>query len=76
MRNRYWEVIGSQSLEDQATHLVMGLESSDQTREVWPHDFRLRIEISVGEQLEIALSTVNTGDRAFQLTQALHSYFR
>jgi len=75
VRNRQWEMIASESLADGSTRVVLGLADSDETRRIWPHAFRLGIEISVGESLRVALVTHNTGDTTFSISQALHTYF-
>lgn len=76
VRNRQWEFMTASVLDDNAMRLVLGLESSDETRAIWPNDFALRIEITVGRSLRLELKTTNKGDKPFDLTQALHSYFR
>ncbi len=76
VRNRQWEVIGVSILGDGALRLELGIDATDETRALWPHDFALRIAITVGRSLQIELETTNTGDVSFEVTQALHSYFR
>lgn len=76
VRNRQWDFIAASVLDDNAMRLVLGLESSDETHAIWPNDFALRVEITVGRSLRLELKTTNMGDKAFDLTQALHSYFR
>ncbi len=75
VRNRQWEVTGSESLADGSTKVVMGMVDSDDTREIWPHPFKLSIEITVGDSLKVALVTHNTGDESITISQALHTYF-
>jgi glucose-6-phosphate 1-epimerase len=75
VRNRQWEVTGSESLANGSTKVVMGIVDSDETREIWPHPFKLSIEITVGESLTVALVTHNTGDESVTISQALHTYF-
>ncbi len=75
VRNREWEVTGSESLDNGSTKVVMGLVDSDETREIWPHPFKLSIEITVGDSLKVALLTHNTGDKSITISQALHTYF-
>jgi glucose-6-phosphate 1-epimerase len=75
VRNRQWEVTASESLGDGATRVVLGLVDTDETREIWPHSFKLSIEITVGDSLKVALRTRNTGDESFTISQALHTYF-
>jgi len=75
VRNRQWEVTGSESLVDGSTKVVMGMADSDVTREIWPHPFKLSIEITVGDSLKVALVTQNTGNESVTISQALHTYF-
>ena len=75
VRNRQWEVTGSESLANGATKVVLAMVDSDQTREIWPHPFKLSIEITVGDSLRVALVTHNSGDESIIISQALHTYF-
>mgnify|MGYP001825831498 CR=1 FL=1 len=75
VRNRQWEMLASESLDDGSTKVVLGLADSDESRNIWPHPFRLSIEITVGDSLKVALCTHNTGDENITISQALHTYF-
>ena len=75
VRNRQWEVSGSESLADGSTKVVLGLADSEETRKIWPHPFKLYIEITVGDSLSVALVTHNNGDENVTISQALHTYF-
>lgn len=75
VRNRLWQVIGTEAIGDSATRIVLGLSDTEDTRELWPHPFELRLEITVGNILNLALVSRNVGDRPFTITQALHTYF-
>lgn len=76
VRNRQWQVSGSESLADGSTKVVMSLVDSDVTRKLWPHPFKLVIEITVGDSLKVELVTHNSGDQPVTISQALHTYFR
>ena len=76
VRNRQWGVTASESLADGSTRVVLSLVDTDETRGIWPHPFRLDIEITVGDSLTVALVTHNTGDKNVTISQALHSYFQ
>jgi len=76
VRNRQWQVTGSESLADGSTKIILSITDSDATRALWPHSFRLDIVITVGDSLKIALVTHNTGDDSITISQALHTYFR
>lgn len=43
-------------------------------RELWPHDFLARCEVSVGDDARVALSVTNTGAAPFDYEVALHNY--
>ncbi len=75
MRNRMWEMWGSSDNADGSTTVTLGVASSPETLAIWPHAFKLAMEITVGKTLKLALVTQNTGDQAFTITQALHTYF-
>ena len=74
-RTRNWSVISTQALDDGETELVLGMDADAQTREIWPHDFALRLRITVGDSLRMSLQTRNTGEHDFVISQALHTYF-
>ena len=76
VRNRQWQVAASESLADGSTKVVMSLTDSDETRGIWPHPFRLNIEITVGDSLRVELVTHNSGDKPVTVSQALHTYFQ
>ena len=76
VRNRQWGVTASESLADGSTRVVLSLVDTDETRGIWPHPFKLDIEITVGDSLTVALVTHNTGDKNVTISQALHSYFQ
>lgn len=76
VRNRLWQVSSSETLDNGSTQITLGLDSNDDTLKIWPHTFELRIQITVGHSLDICLSTTNKDNQAFEITQALHTYFR
>lgn len=75
MRNRMWQERETRENADGSTTVILGVESSPETMAIWPHAFRLALEITVGKTLQLALVTQNTGDAAFTISQAMHTYF-
>lgn len=61
--------------DDDTTHLVLALEDSAATRAVWPGAFALRLEVTVGAALRVALAMTNRGSEPWTVTAALHTYF-
>ena len=75
VRNRQWEVSASESLADGSSRVVLSLGDNEATRNIWPHPFKLSIEITVGDSLRVALVTHNSGAASITISQALHTYF-
>ena len=76
VRNRPWNLLGTEALADGRFEVRLGLSDSEETREIWPQAFELELRAMVGESLETELITRNKGAAAFDLSQALHTYFR
>lgn len=74
-RTRLWSVRGTATTPEGETQVTLGLVDTPETLSIWPHAFRLTMEITVGPTLRLALTTRNTGGTPFTITQALHSYF-
>ncbi|VAW86283.1 Aldose 1-epimerase family protein YeaD [hydrothermal vent metagenome] len=74
-RNRMWNVIKTEGSNDGVTKVTLGFSDSTATKKIWPHTFELTLEISVGQSLGLVLTTHNTGNQPFTITQALHTYF-
>lgn len=75
VRNRPWNVISTVAVGDDIK-VTLGLEDTPETREIWPQSFVLTQEILVSDSLNLSLITRNTGDAAFPITQAFHTYFK
>ncbi len=74
VRTRLWTVAGSAS-NTQSTELTLKTETTPADFSLWPHPAEVSLRIIAGATLRLALTTRNTGSKAFELTQALHSYF-
>lgn len=70
-----WEVLETRALPDGSTFLRFGLIESDATRAQWPHPSTVQLDVTVGKALRVELATSNTGKAAFELGEALHTYF-
>ena len=71
-----WEFIDSKETDEKTTQVHLRLEDSKQSREVWAYKFRLDLKVSVSDKLTMELITTNNDERAFKITQALHTYFQ
>lgn len=70
-----WDVLETKALPDGSTFLRFGLVENDATRTQWPNASSVQLEATVGKSLRAELVTKNTGNAAFQLGEALHTYF-
>jgi glucose-6-phosphate 1-epimerase len=73
-RTREWTVESVERSADDAVAVTLMLEPDDGTRQLWPHDFRLRHRVRIGAQLEMALEVDNPSDELFAFEEALHTY--
>ncbi|MGZ4999181.1 MAG: D-hexose-6-phosphate mutarotase [Methylomonas sp.] len=75
-RNRFWQIAKTEAISDAETRVSLIFNESVEHETIWQQPFTLTLDISVGPSLQLKLTTVNTGDEPFSITQALHSYFR
>lgn len=70
-----WQVAASVALPDGSTRITFELPQSSIPSAQWPHACRVRNIVTVGRKLTVELVTENTGDTAFEIGEALHTYF-
>lgn len=75
VRTRQWQLRHTEVLANGAIKVILGIQDSEETRQIWPHSFDLSIIITIHQTLALELITHNTGETPFNLTQALHTYF-
>jgi D-hexose-6-phosphate mutarotase len=75
-RNVLWEARAPARLGSGATQLSLLLSDSERTLASWPHRFILEYRVTVGDALDLELTTTNTGNEPFPLSEALHAYFQ
>ncbi len=73
-RNIPWDVLVTTENTDGSTSVKLGLNSTAETLAVWDQQFELTLDITVGKQLTLALTTKNTGVKDLTISQALHTY--
>ena len=69
-----WE-LASHTEDEAGVHLCFTLTDSPASLLLWPHPFRLTLEIYLGAALHVALRMTNPGLAPLPLTAALHTYF-
>lgn len=75
VRTRLWQMRGAEVDASGQVVLRLGMRDDATTRTLWEHAFDLELVVTVGSTLTLALTTRNTGTQAFEITQALHTYF-
>uniref|UniRef100_A0A061S2K6 glucose-6-phosphate 1-epimerase n=1 Tax=Tetraselmis sp. GSL018 TaxID=582737 RepID=A0A061S2K6_9CHLO len=77
-RNLDWEISSTSSdlsPDEKDPEVELCLVDNDYTRSMWDHKFKLVYSVSLhGEELRTHYRVVNTGDKPFTFTAALHSY--
>ena len=74
-RLRTWTLTSAED-RDGEVHLTFELVDDELSRRsAWPHRFRARYRVVVGDRLGLGLDVYNTGEAAFTFEAALHTYF-
>jgi D-hexose-6-phosphate mutarotase len=71
-----WELTSVQTLSNGATELNLTLGKSDLSQLHWQAEVHLELKITVGDTLELSLTTANESDHDLTFTEGLHTYFQ
>lgn len=73
-RSMPWQV---HSITESCHHveIILQLTSNQKTQALWPFEFNLQARFVFTSTLEVVLTTTNTGNKTFAISQALHTYF-
>ena len=75
VRTRFWSVATAEVLDNDDTKIRLEFKDTEATRDIWPYNFQLILEILISDSLTLQLITRNTGKRPFVITEAFHAYF-
>lgn len=75
VRTAQWDFESAQTLPE-GMRISLATSSTPETKALWPHDFRLRLEITIGRRARLDLVMSNPGAEAYSATCAFHPYFR
>jgi glucose-6-phosphate 1-epimerase len=75
VRHRAWSLVGSHAAPD-GVSISLATATTEADRKLWPHRAEVRVTVTLGDTLAVALETRNAGSDPFPLTEALHTYFR
>ena len=77
VRTAVWALIETGDAADgQAARIVLRTSTTEAHQALWPHQATVQLTVEVGARLTLALETINTGATPFDLTGALHTYFK
>jgi glucose-6-phosphate 1-epimerase len=74
-RTRLWEVARVEDETPGRSVVELSCTDDDSTHQLWPHRYDLRLRVSVGAELGVALLTTNRDEQPFPFSAALHTYF-
>lgn len=74
-RTAEFKLVEDNEPNPETSELVLELQDSVESRKMWPHRFILRVTITVGSSVTVALSTRNNDSKPFTISSALHTYF-
>ncbi|MGE6106646.1 D-hexose-6-phosphate mutarotase [Aeromonas sobria] len=74
-RTRFWTLDGVSDHQD-GTLVHLSLAEDDETLALWPHAFALELDVLVGKELSLVLTTRNTGKTPLTYNAALHTYLQ
>ncbi|WP_028626941.1 D-hexose-6-phosphate mutarotase [Metapseudomonas resinovorans] len=74
VRELDWELLNIDT-NGTTVHMAFAVDSRSPLLPGWPHAAKLRLDIRLGEALQVSLTSHNLGDTPLAISQALHSYF-
>ncbi len=76
VRQHFWQLAETTAIDSGTTYVRLEFNNTLKQESTWRQAFQLNLEITITESLNLKLTTCNTSDQAFSITQAFHSYFR
>lgn len=76
VRTKFWNIESAEDLTDGRTKIELSTESEEPLPDSWPYHFKLKIIITVGEKLEIALIIQNLENLPIICEDGFHTYFK
>ncbi len=70
-----WKLKSSKESDANTTEVTFSLSHTQESLKLWPYKFELELHVVVSDRLTMELKTTNIDEKAFKITQALHTYF-
>lgn len=74
-RKSLWKHNSTENLNESETKVSLSLGHTAKTYALWPYEFLLTLDIYIGEQLNLVLTSTNLDTKIFSVSSALHTYF-
>jgi len=74
-RKSLWKHHSTENLNESETKVSLSLGHTAKTYALWPYEFLLTLDIYIGEQLKLVLTSTNLDTKTFSVSSALHTYF-
>ncbi len=73
-RTEMFEFVSSKEIDEKTTETVFRLSENENTLSIWNQKFILELKVVVSDKLTMELTSTNTDEKSYMITQALHSY--
>lgn len=73
-RSTTWQLAEAAEFADGRTRVTLALSDSTASRALWPYAFRLELAVTIGRELDLALTAINTDKTPWSWHGALHTY--
>jgi glucose-6-phosphate 1-epimerase len=73
-RAKPWQLKAAEPDPDGTVEVELALDDDEATLALWPHPFRARYRVRVGDALTLSLEVLNTSSASFTFEAALHTY--
>lgn len=70
-----WEVVQSGIDEKGNPHILLRLESNNESKKLFDYDFCAELIVNLSKKLQLTFIVKNHDKKAFIITEAMHSYF-
>jgi len=74
-RTSVWTKTSAQANQDHSVTITLALKHSEQSALVYPHQFTMELEFTLGDELTIEFAITNHSTATIECEWAMHSYF-
>jgi glucose-6-phosphate 1-epimerase len=71
-----WDVVATELMSGGAVRIRLTMQDTEMSVAHFPRSVRLAVQITVGEELTVELTTSNESNQDIVLTEGLHTYFK